>query len=224
MEFELSPIEERVLGCLIEKEMSTPDYYPLTLNALVAACNQKNNRNPVMELDTATVEHTLFELRMEHKLAVEVSASGSRVMKYRHNIADHWSFSLSQMAIICELLIRGPQTPGDLRAHCSRLHTLADSSEVEHILEQLKNNEEGCFVVQLPRQPGKRERRWAHLFGGSEIEIPEEEPEPMAPVAEMQTGPSRLERIQTLEDEVADLRQEIGDLKAAFEQFKTAFE
>lgn len=224
MEFELSPIEERVLGCLIEKEMSTPDYYPLTLNALVAACNQKNNRNPVMELDTATVEKTLYELRMEHRLAVEVSASGSRTMKYRHNFADHWSFSLSQMAVICELLLRGPQTPGDLRAHCARLHSLADSAEVEQILERLKNNEEGCFVVQLPRQPGKRERRWAHLFGGSDPEIPDEEPEPMAPTTEMQTGRSRLERIQTLEDEVTDLKQELADLKTAFEKFKTAFE
>lgn len=222
MDFELSPIEQRVLGCLIEKEMSTPDHYPLTLNALVNACNQKNNRYPIMELDTATVEQTLYELRMEHKLAVEVSASGSRVMKYRHNVAEHWSFSLSQMAILCELFVRGPQTPGDLRAHCSRLHTLVDSSDAEAVLQQLKDNEEGCFVVQLPRQPGKRERRWAHLFGAAP-EIQEEEPEEFA-VPEMQTGPSRLERIQTLEDEIADLRQEIGDLKKQFEAFRQAFE
>lgn len=222
MEFELSPIEQRVLGCLIEKEMATPDHYPLTLNALVNACNQKNNRYPVMELDSATVEHTLYELRTEHKLAVEVSASGSRVMKYRHNFAEHWSFSLSQMAILCELFIRGPQTPGDLRAHCSRLHALVDSAEAEAVLNQLKDNEEGTFVVQLPRQPGKRERRWAHLFGAAP-EIQEEEPEETA-VPEMQTGPSRLERIQTLEDEVSDLKQELDDLKKAFEAFKTAFE
>jgi uncharacterized protein YceH (UPF0502 family) len=222
MEFELNPIEQRVLGSLIEKEMSTPDHYPLTLNALVNACNQKNNRYPVMELDTATVENTLYELRMEHKLAVEVSASGSRVMKYRHNFGEQFSFSLSQMAILCELFLRGPQTPGDLRAHCARLHALADSAQAEEILNQLKDNEEGCFVVQLPRQPGKRERRWAHLFGAAP-EIEEEEPEVIS-APEMQTGPSRIERIQTLEDEVADLKQEIGDLKAAFEKFKTAFE
>ncbi|MDF7799828.1 YceH family protein [Pontiellaceae bacterium B1224] len=222
MEFELTPIEQRVLGCLIEKEMATPEYYPLTLNALVNACNQKSNRHPVMELEQAEVEQTLYELRTEHKLAVEVSSSGSRTLKYRHNVADHWSFSLSQMAILCELLLRGPQTPGDLRAHCSRLHALADSNEVEQILEQLKSNEEGCFVVQLPRQPGKRERRWAHLFGG-EPEMIEEQAEEVGTV-EIQTGPSRIERIQTLEYEVADLKQEIGDLKAAFEKFKTAFE
>ncbi len=222
MEFELNPIEQRVLGSLIEKEMSTPDHYPLTLNALVSACNQKNNRHPVMELDAATIENTLYELRVEHKLAVEVSASGSRVMKYRHNFTEHWCFSLSQMAILCELFLRGPQTPGDLRAHCSRLHALADSNEAELILNQLKDNEEGCFVVQLQRQPGKRERRWAHLFGAAP-EMQEEEPEEI-PIAEMQTGPSRLERIQTLEDIVIDLHQEIDDLKKQFEAFKTAFE
>lgn len=223
MDFELSAIEQRVLGCLIEKEMATPDHYPLTLNALVNACNQKNNRYPVMELEAATVANTLYELRMEHKLAVEVSASGSRVMKYRHNFAEHWCFSLSQMAILCELFIRGPQTPGDLRAHCSRLHTLADSNEAEQLLNELRENEEGNFVVQLPRQPGKRERRWAHLFGAVP-EIQEEEPEEIPTGEIMQTGPSRLERIQTLEDEVTDLKQEIGELKTAFEKFKTAFE
>ncbi len=222
MDIELNPIEERILGCLIEKEMATPEYYPLTLNALVNACNQKSNRHPVMELDTATVEHALLELRMEHKLAVEVSVSGSRVMKYRHNIADHWGFSLSQMAILCELLLRGPQTPGDLRAHCSRLHALADSNEVEQILDELKTHEDGCFVLQLPRQPGKRERRWAHLFGG-EVDIPEEQTEEIGAV-EIQAGPSRLERIQTLEYEVADLKQELRELKEEFKTFKTAFE
>ncbi|MDF7808700.1 YceH family protein [Pontiellaceae bacterium B12219] len=221
MDVELNPIEERVLGCLIEKEMATPEYYPLTLNALVNACNQKSNRHPVMELESTTVEQTLYELRTEHKLVTEVSSSGSRTLKYRHNMSDHWSFSLSQMAILCELLVRGPQTPGDLRAHCSRLHTLADSSEVELILEQLKSNDEGSFVVQLPRQPGKRERRWAHLFGG-EPEIEEEADE--VGTVELQTGPTRLERIQTLEYEVADLKQEVSELKAAFEKFKTAFE
>jgi len=222
MEFELSPIEQRVLGCLIEKEMSTPDHYPLTLNALVNACNQKNNRYPVMELDTATVEHTLYELRTEHKLAVEVSSSGSRVLKYRHQMGEQWMFSLSQLAILCELFLRGPQTPGDLRAHCARLHALADSNEAERLLNELKDNEEGNFVVQLPRQPGKRERRWAHLFGAAP-EIVEEEPKEIS-VPEMQTGPSRLERIQTLEDEVTDLKQEIDDLKVAFKNFKASFE
>ncbi|MEE9369188.1 MAG: YceH family protein [Pontiella sp.] len=222
MDFELNSIEERVLGCLIEKEMATPAHYPLTLNALVSACNQKSNRHPVMELEQATVEHTLYELRMEHKLAIEVTSSGSRVAKYKHNMPDHWSFSLSQMALLCELFVRGPQTPGDLRAHSSRLHSLADSAEVEAILNQLKTHEDGTFVVQLPREPGKRERRWAHLFGG-EPDIQETVSEETSEI-EIQTGPSRLERIQLLEYEIADLRQELGDLKAQFETFKTAFD
>ena len=220
MDFELNPIEERVLGCLIEKEMATPDHYPLTLNALVNACNQKSNRHPVMELEQTVAEQTLYELRTEHKLAIEVTSSGSRVAKYKHNIPELWSFSLSQMAILCELLVRGPQTPGDLRAHSSRLHALADSAEVEHVLNELKAHEDGAFVVQLPRESGKRERRWAHLFGGEpEVQAPEETGE-----VEIQTGPSRIERIQILEYEVADLRQELADLKEQFAAFKTAFE
>ena len=116
MDLELTPIEERILGCLIEKEMATPEYYPLTLNALLNACNQKSNRFPVMALDTETVERTLYELRVEHKLVVEVTSSASRVPKYRHNIGEHWHFSPAKMAILCELLVRGPQTPGDLRS------------------------------------------------------------------------------------------------------------
>lgn len=137
MELQLNAVEQRVLGCLMEKEMATPEYYPLTLNALVNACNQKNNRSPVMALSSETAAQTLYELRAEHKLAVEVSSSGSRVLKYRHCIADHWNFTPAETAILCELLVRGPQTPGDLRAHASRLHPLADSAETEELLSRL---------------------------------------------------------------------------------------
>lgn len=216
MELELNPIEERVLGCLIEKEMATPEYYPLTLNALVNACNQKSNRHPVMALDESTVEHALYELRMNHKLAVEVSSSGSRVPKYRHNMSAHWNFSPAKMSILCELLIRGPQTPGDLRAHASRLHPLADAHEVEEILQGLANHSDGPFVVHLPREPGKRERRWAHLFAG-EPEIREEVPDVKSP------APSD-DRIAALETEIAKLREELDDLKTAFDSFKAHFE
>ncbi len=220
----LSPIELRVLGCLIEKEMATPEYYPLTLNALVNACNQKSNRYPVMELETSTVEAALYALRTEFKLAIEVTSSGSRVPKYKHNMQEHWGFSLSKMAILCELFVRGPQTPGDLRSHANRLHTLTDSGEVESILYSLEAHEGGPFVVQLPMEPGKRERRWAHLFGG-EPEIPAEPVIQYAPAEPQQTsGLSRHERIEALEKEVAELKQELGDLRTAFEAFKTAFE
>jgi uncharacterized protein YceH (UPF0502 family) len=222
MDMELSPVEQRVLGCLIEKEMATPEYYPLTLNALVNACNQKSNRKPVMELDSATVEQTLYELRVEHKLAVEVSSSGSRVMKYRHCFSDHWHLSPAKMAIICELLVRGPQTPGDLRSHANRLHPLADSTEVEEILQGLETYDGGPFVLHMPKEPGKRERRWGHLFGG-EPQIIEEQSELFVPT-EAPTGPNSRERIEALETEIAELREELSDLKAAFQRFKSSFD
>lgn len=220
MHIQLNPIEERILGCLIEKEMATPEYYPLTLNALVNACNQKSNRKPAMELDTETVEKTLYELRIEHKLAVEVTSTGSRVPKYKHNMAQHWNFSPAKMAILCELLVRGPQTAGDLRAHASRLHPLADANEVEEILQGLETREDGPFVVHLEREPGKRERRWAQLFGGTP-HISEEQPDlPLQP----ETGPTREDRIHTLENEIAELRSELGDLKSRLEKMEAAFE
>lgn len=221
MEQVLNPIEERVLGCLIEKEMATPEYYPLTLNALVNACNQKSNRQPVMALDELTVEHTLDNLRMTHKLAVEVSVSGSRVPKYRHNMAAHWNFSPAKMAILCELFIRGPQTPGDLRAHASRLHPLADAREVEEILRGLANHSEGPFVVHLPREPGRRERRWAHLFAGEPVLDDVASPESLTIDPTTTSGAGR---IQELEGEIAKLREELDELKAAFDSFKAHFE
>ncbi len=213
MDVQLNPTEERILGCLIEKEMATPEYYPLTLNALVNACNQKSNRCPAMALDADTVENALLELRMTHQLAIEVTSTGSRAPKYKHNFSHHWQFSPAKMAIVCELLVRGPQTPGDLRAHASRLHPLADAREVEEILQGLASREDGPFVVHLPREPGKRERRWAHLFGG-EIQLEEKQPE-LIPTAENQT-PS-TDRLQELENEIAELRQELIDLKAQFD-------
>lgn len=220
MNLELNPIEERILGCLIEKEMATPEYYPLTLNALVNACNQKSNRHPVMALDASTLEHTLYEMRMNRKLAIEVTSTGSRVAKYKHNMAAHWNFSPAKMAILCELFIRGPQTPGDLRAHASRLHPMADANEVEEILQGLAHHSDGPFVVHLPREPGKRERRWAHLFAGEPVpaeEQPEKHPMPEA-------GSMDHTRLEALETDIASLREELGELKTAFAAFKARFE
>jgi uncharacterized protein YceH (UPF0502 family) len=217
MDAELNPIEVRVLGCLIEKESATPDHYPLTLNALVNACNQKSNRNPVMALDENTVMHTLDELRMEHQLAIEVTSTGTRVAKYKHCLQNRWSFSPAKTAILCELFLRGPQTAGDLRSHASRLHPLTNRSEVEEILQGLESRDDGPFVLHLPREPGQRERRWAHLFSG-EPEISEEQPEPL------EKTDSNNEQLQTLETEVATLRKELDELKIAFAEFKTAFE
>ena len=213
MELELTPIEVRVLGCLIEKEIATPDHYPLTLNALVNACNQKSNRQPVMQLDEDTVIRTLDELRMTHQLAIEVTSSASRVPKYKHSFRAKWNFSPAKTAILCELFLRGPQTSGDLRAHASRLHPLADFHEVEEILRGLENREGDPFVVHLPREPGRRERRWAHLLSGEpELELPQE------------TATDGADPIRALEAEVAALRQELDELKASFAEFKTSFD
>jgi len=217
MDVELTPTEVRVLGCLIEKEIATPDYYPLTLNALVNACNQKSNRNPPMMRDESSVISTLDNLRMTHQLAIEVTSSESRVAKYKHNFHAKWNFSPAKTAILCELFLRGPQTPGDLRAHASRLHPLSDRNEVEEILQGLAIREDGPFVVQLPREPGKREQRWAHLFSGEPELATESEL-----LQEDMTGGN--EQIQALETEVAALRQELDELKASFAEFKTAFE
>ena len=217
MDIELNPIEVRVLGCLIEKEIATPDYYPLTLNALTNACNQKSNRNPLMMRDQNSVMAALDNLRMSHQLAIEVTSTDSRVAKYKHCLPNRWNFSPAKTAILCELFLRGPQTPGDLRAHASRLHTLADRNEVEEILQGLAAREDGPFVVKLPREPGKREQRWAHLFSG--------EPEVAAePESRSETIANGNENLQALETEVATLRQELDELKASFEEFKIAFE
>ena len=218
MELELNPVEVRVLGCLIEKEIATPDYYPLTLNALVNACNQKSNRSPVMALDENAVIRALDELRMTHHLAIEVTSTNTRVPKYKHNFHARWNFSPAKTAILCELFLRGPQTSGDLRAHASRLYPLADCHEVEEILRGLEARENDPFVVHLPVEPGRRERRWAHLLSGT-VEIATEAEAPPMP-----TAMPGYARIQVLEEETAALRQELDELKASFAAFKTAFE
>lgn len=203
MTIELAPHEARVIGCLIEKEIATPEQYPLSLNALVNACNQKSNREPVMDLDEATVQRSLDALTKKY-LVSEETGYGSRVAKYRHRFCNteygKLKFSPRELAIVCELLLRGPQTPGELRSRASRLCPLKDVSEVEHALEQLAAREDGPFVVRLPREPGRRESRYAHLFGGA-IEVGEETEMPDSPAA-----PGQLEqRVARLEEEVARL-------------------
>lgn len=221
MEIMLSPVEVRVLGCLIEKEISTPDYYPLTLNALVNACNQKSNRDPVLALDEGSVIRALDQLRLTHQLAFETTPSASRVPKYKHHFNALWNFPPAMIAILCELFVRGPQTAGDLRARASRLHPLADCREVEELLHNLETREGGPFVVQLPREPGKRERRWAHLFSGEPDLSAEQEPQTEA--AQEIPG-ADLDRIQALETKVALLRQELTELRSAFADLKESFE
>lgn len=169
MNIVLAPMEARVIGCLIEKQITTPDQYPLSLNALVNACNQKSNRDPVMDVDEATVQRTLDDLSKKH-LIVERSGFGSRVPKYQHRFCNTEFGTLKlnpqELAIVCELLLRGPQTPGELRPRAARMAPFSDADQVEATLETLRTREDGPFVVRLPRRPGRRDSEYAHLFGG----------------------------------------------------------
>jgi uncharacterized protein YceH (UPF0502 family) len=170
MNIELTPHEMRVIGCLIEKEITTPEQYPLSLNALTNACNQRSNRNPVLDLEEADVQQVIDAL-IKKFLVREQIGYGSRVKKFQHRFCNtnfgNLNFSSEELGIVCELLLRGPQTPGELRSHAGgRLCKFNDVSEVEVVLNQLAQREDGPFVVRLPREPGKRESRYAHLFGG----------------------------------------------------------
>lgn len=211
MKIELSPHEARVIGCLIEKQITTPDQYPLSLNALVNACNQRSNRDPVLELDETTVQQNLDALVRKH-FVIEKSGFGSRVPKYQHVFCNTQfgalQFSPQETAILCELLLRGPQTPGELRSRASRLSSIADVQEVEAALEQLMRREDGPFVVKLPREPGRRESRYAHLFSGEVAPMPDS-----APSVATAGAPSREQRIDELERQVAELRRELDEVK-----------
>lgn len=213
----LSEVEARVLGCLIEKEITTPEYYPLSLNALVHACNQKSNRDPAMNLEEAEVRQSLRALN-DQMLAR--SASGdSRVAKYEHRLADIFNFTRPETAIICELLLRGPQTPGELRSRAERMHPFEDLSVVHSTLKHLMEREPP-LVKLLPRQAGNKEARYAHLLSG-DVELRESAPE-KEPVT--YKGAGQTERIAELESEIAGLRNEVADLKRQFGEFRKQFE
>ncbi len=221
MKIELSPFEARVIGSLIEKQITTPDQYPLSLNALVNACNQKSNRDPVMEVDESLVQSTLDGLSKKH-LVMEKSGFGSRVPKYQHRFCNTefgtLKLSPQELAIVCELLLRGAQTPGELRSRASRMAPFSDVSEVEAVLESLQTRADGPFVVRLAREPGRRESRYAHLFGGAipgstaEADIA---PGARASEAAQEAGApaARESRMDRLEAEVRQLRSELDDLK-----------
>jgi uncharacterized protein YceH (UPF0502 family) len=215
----LDGMEMRVLGCLIEKDMTTPEYYPLTLNGLTNACNQKSNRDPVMTLAEEEVVRALDGLRFK-QLAV-VSADGGRVPKYRHILAEKLGLVPAEQAIVCELMLRGPQTVGELRTRGERMQPFADLEAVEEVLRELMERETP-LVMRLPRQPGRKESRYAQLFGG--------EPEPasdeggMAPEVARQRVMAENERIGKLEEEVVLLRAEVAALRQAVEEFKSQFE
>jgi uncharacterized protein YceH (UPF0502 family) len=169
MKIELTALEARIIGCLIEKQITTPDQYPLSLNALVNACNQKSNRDPVLDLAEAAIQQILEALGKKH-LIVEKSGFGSRVPKYQHRFCNTEFGSLKldpqELAIVCELLVRGPQTPGELRTRASRMAPFAETSAVEAALGRLAERPDGPYVVRLAREPNRRDSRWAHLFSG----------------------------------------------------------
>jgi len=217
----LSAVEVRILGSLIEKQRTTPDYYPLTLNALTNACNQISNRDPVVSFDEKTVVRGLDSLR-EKKLVWMVAAAGSRVPKYEQRITEALELKDPEAAVLCLLMLRGPQTPGEIRSRSGRLHEFADLEEVQSVLDTLSARPDP-LVASLPRQPGMREIRWAHLLSG-EVEWTATAPaEPRPEAAALQVR-KEDERIARLEDEIRTLRQTLEELTQQFEQFKKQFE
>ena len=208
---QLTPEEARVLGCLIEKHYSTPEYYPLTLNALTAACNQKNNRDPIMNMTEHDVMRALDGLRYEKHLAMQVSLSGSRAPKYRHETDRVFNFGPAHLSVLCELLIRGPQTPGELRTRAGRLHEFTGAEDLAKILEDLAQWGGGSLVVRLPREPGQREARYAHLLCG-DIPVSPESPAPRDSADNARDLDGT--RLAKLEAEVADLRGRLASLES----------
>lgn len=218
MEIHLTPYEARVIGCLLEKQRTTPEQYPLSLNALTNACNQKSSRDPVMELDESTVQDTVDALMKRHYVT-DKSGFGSRVTKYQHRFCNTefgtLKFSDQETGIICVLLLRGPQTPGELRTRTERMCKFHDVHEVEKTLERLMQRDDGPFVAKLPREPGKRESRFAHLFCG-EPEMHQDTAPAVAAAAGPAAATGRLDQLEQivgrLQDEVAELRLRLDRL------------
>lgn len=221
MDVLLNDVEARVFGALIEKSVTSSDYYPLTLNALVAACNQKNNRDPVMCLDEKAVVRALDAMRDRH-LAWQVSVAGSRVFKYKHNLEGRFEWSEAQRAIMCELILRGPQTAGELRTHCERLYALPDVSQVEALLHGLAEFKDGALVKELPKEAGCREHRYAHLLCG-DVSVPMQDILPQPEPATLAVR-AENERLVALENEVAVIRKDLGELRALVAEFRKQFE
>jgi uncharacterized protein YceH (UPF0502 family) len=218
VEFVLTDVEARVLGSLVEKEATTPDYYPLSLNALLNACNQKSNRHPVMNLDENAVRDALLSLN-EKGLAGAASSADSRVTKYEHRLQEVFNFTRPEIAVLSVLLLRGPQTPGELRGRTERLHRFENLDEVHGALQHLMNRQPPLVKV-LPRQPGTKEARYAHLLSG-DVETAEPATAPEAAANFISPDSERLAR---LENEVAALQKEIADLKQQFAEFRKQFE
>lgn len=223
----LSLVETRILGCLVEKEATTPDLYPLTLNSLVNACNQKSNRSPLLALDEEDVQAGLESLRSK-RLALLVTQTAARVPKYRHSLEAQYPLPEPQVALLAELLLRGPQTAGELRARCERLHAFTDLESLRDELQQLADRPTP-LVLELPRQPGKKDPRYTHLLSGP----PDLDATAQAPASE--SGPMKVDvaltlpdeaeaRIATLEATVAQQAKELESLREELATFKAQFD
>ncbi|HEX7998237.1 MAG TPA: YceH family protein [Pyrinomonadaceae bacterium] len=217
----LNDTEVRVLGALIEKQITTPEYYPLTLNALTHACNQISNRDPVVSYDEKTVVRALESLR-EKNLAYIFYGSESRVPKYKHVAAEVLHLTPPQIALLCVLMLRGPQTVGELRGRSSRLYEFKELSEVEATLEELIRSDPQPLVARLPRQPGRKESRYAQLLAGP-VEMEAQEAAPRPETARLEVR-AENERISRLEAEVETLRSEVAELRGQFDEFRKQFE
>lgn len=215
---DLTPVETRILGCLLEKERTTPENYPLSLNSVVAACNQTTNRDPVVAWDEKTIETGLNSLR-EKKLATVVFGAGSRVQKYRHNLLDHFDLERHETALLCVLLLRGPQTPGELRARAERMVAFNSLQEVEACLEELGKGDAPLVRI-LPARPGQKERRYVQLISGE----PPAEPEAGFAASPRELSPPPPSRIETIEKELASVKTELHQLREEFAAFRRQFE
>ena len=211
MKYELTATEARVIGCLLEKQVTTPEQYPLSVNGVVTACNQKTNREPVMNLSESDVQEQLDNLVKQHFLRT-VSGFGNRFTKYEQRFCNsefgNLKLSAAEVSIITTLLLRGAQTPGELRSRASRMYEFSDMAEVESTLENLANREDGPYVIRLAREPGKRESRYMHLFCGEVDEAIAAADEPPVASGDLQA------RVEALETEVAELKQRLDSLLA----------
>ncbi len=221
MEIQLNDVEIRVLGALIEKERATPEYYPLSLHALTNACNQKSNREPVVAYDEKTVVRAVESLR-EKNLSLMVTGAGSRVSKYKHTFNRKFQLNEKEVAVLCILMLRGPQTVGEIRGRTGRIYNFPDLADVSATLDGLMTRGEGAYVVQLPRQPGRKEARYAHLFSA----VPESPMEERESTVEQGRQTARLENDHTLrlEKEIEILKHDLVTLKQEFAEFKKQFE
>jgi uncharacterized protein len=216
MDIKITEAEVRVLGSLIEKDITTPEYYPMSLNALVNACNQKTNRDPVMQLDEDAVRDALDGLQQQ-RLAGPARGADSRVTKYEQRLQEVFNFTRAETAVLCVLLLRGPQTPGELRGRTERLHRFETLDDVQSALQKLMQREPPLAKV-LPRQPGTKESRYAHLLAGDVFETE------MPPQVAASRNAADTERIARLEEEVAELRRELSEVKDQMERFREQFE